>query len=48
VVTLELLVPTYKASTGNNMEDVLEAQDEYYSNMEDAHAATLRKTHIYA
>jgi hypothetical protein len=32
VITPELQVPTYKASTGNNMEDVLEAQDEYYSN----------------
>jgi hypothetical protein len=32
VITPKLLVPTYKASTGNNIEDVLEAQDEYYSN----------------
>jgi hypothetical protein len=35
VITPELLVPTYKASSGNNMEDVLKDQDEYYSNTKD-------------
>jgi hypothetical protein len=35
VIIPELIVPTYKASTGNNMEDVLEAQDDYYNNTQD-------------